>query len=51
MSFFSKQTRIVCESCETIDKREDKINTLLKQSDRFGEILTIDECVFLIRQF
>jgi len=30
MSFFSKQTRIVCESCETIDKREDKINTLLK---------------------
>ncbi len=29
MSFYSKKTRLICESCETIDKRDEKINTLL----------------------
>ncbi len=32
MNFFSKETRIVCESCITIEKRDDKIDDLLNNN-------------------
>jgi Zn finger protein HypA/HybF involved in hydrogenase expression len=33
MSFFSKQTRIVCESCENIEKRDEKLDDLLNNNN------------------
>jgi Zn finger protein HypA/HybF involved in hydrogenase expression len=32
MSFFSKQTRIVCESCENMEKRDEKLDDLLNNN-------------------
>lgn len=32
MSFFSKQTRIICESCENMEKRDEKLDDLLNNN-------------------